>query len=149
MVTNAAALVGTRAGAFGMKYSKTALQWIKRNWQELSINGGILGGGAVIGTLHSDSDLENDINGMFAEDLSADEKSYAVQVLKDTADDLKSGDIFVPFSKRENAYITPTHLVIDLHTGRQWMTNNYISPNYVKALRRNTVSRRSTYRRKR
>jgi len=149
MVTQQAVLVGTRAGAFGMKYSKVALQWIKRNWKEISINGGILGGGYAVGLIIDDDDLGNDIDGQFAETLSQDEKDYAVQVVKDTADDLKNGDIFVPFSKRDNEFITPTHLVMDLVTGRSWMTNNYISPNYVKALKRNTVSRNRMYRRRR
>lgn len=141
--------IGTRAGAFGLKYSKTGLRFLKKHWRGITGSASASAGALWIESEMTDDDIKAQAQGFHAESLSDDEKDYVVQVIKDTADDVQSGEIFVPFSKRENEHINPTHLVMDLVTGRTWMTNNYISPNYVKAIRRNSVSRGSTYRRKR
>lgn len=148
MTTNAIVHV-PRAGAFAMKYLSPALKIVKKNWKGIMGQAGVAGGSAYIGTTFTDDELGTMIEGEIGHELSDDEKDYAVQTLKDTADDVNSDDIFTPYSQRLNEYIEPTHLVIDLQTKRSWFTNNYISPNYVRAIKNNTVSRSATYKRKR
>ena len=142
-------MVGTRVGAYGMKYMRTAFKIVKRNWKGITGQAGVLGGALYLESIMDDDDMESYVQGFHPETLTADEKAFAVQSLKDTADDFKSGEIWVPFSKRLNEFIEPTHIVTDIITGRSWGTNNYISPAYVKAIQRNTVSRSRTYRKKR
>ena len=148
MVTNSLVAV-QRTGAFALKYLNPSLKVLKKNWKGVLGNAGIAGGSAYIGSTFTDDELGTMLEGEIGHQLSDDEKAYAVQTLKDAADDVNSDEIFTPFSKRLNEYIEPTHMVIDLHTKNAWFTNNYISPNYVKAIRRNSVSRRALYRRKR
>ena len=152
MVTTAS-IYATRAGAFGMKYTRTALKWIKQNWKgvtgDTAVTGAAIGGSLWIENELTDSEAKSSIQALHAEDLSDDEQDYALAVLKDTADDIKAGDIFVPFSERMNEYINPTHLIMHLQSARTWVTNNYISPAYVKAIKRNTVNIRSTFKKKR
>ena len=148
MVTNSLVAV-QRTGAFALKYLNPSLKVLKKNWKGIMGQAGIAGGSAYLGSTFTDDELATMLEGEIGHQLSDDEKDYAVQTLKDLADDSNSDDVFTPFSKRLNDYIEPTLLVIDLHTKRAWYTNNYISPNYVKAIRRNTVSRSRTYRRKR
>ena len=149
MVTGNAITLGTRAGAFGMKFTKSSLRFLKKHWKGITGSAGTSAGVLWVESELTDDDIKAQIQGFHAEELSDDEKDYAVQSAKDTVQDIESGEIFVPFSRRENDYINPTHIVTDLVTGRSWMTNNYISPSYVKALRRNTVSRNRLYRRRR
>jgi hypothetical protein len=148
MVTNSLVTV-QRSGAFALKYLNPALKVLKKNWKGVMGQAGIAGGSAYLGSTFTDDELGTLLEGEIGHQLSADEKAYAVQTLKDAADDTNSDEIFTPFSKRLNEYIEPTHLVIDLHSKKSWYTNNYVSPNYVKAIKRNTVSRSSSYRRKR
>jgi hypothetical protein len=147
MVTNALVHV-SRNRAFAMKFLAPALKIIQKNWK------GVTGHGATVaGALWLESQFDDDEQGSLVQremghELTDDEKDYAVQTLKDLADDVASDEIFTPSSKRLNEYITPSHMVVDLQSGKSWFTNNYISPNYVKAIKRNTVSTKSTYRRK-
>ena len=148
MVTNSLVAV-QRTGAFAMKYLSPSLRVLKKNWKGIMGQAGIAGGSAYLGSTFTDDELATILEGEIGHQLSDDEKDYAVQTLKDLAEDSNSDEIFTPFSKRLNEFIEPTHLVLDLHTKRSWYTNNYISPNYVRAIRQNTVSNSSTYRKKR
>ena len=148
MVTNSLVAV-QRTGAFAMKYLSPSLKVLKKNWKGVMGNAGIAGGSAYLTSTFTDDELGTVLEGEIGHEMSDDEKAYAVQTLKDAADDVNSDDIFTPFSQRLNEYIEPTHLIIDLHTKRNWFTNNYISSNYVKAIKRNTVSKSRMYRNKR
>lgn len=149
MTTNALVHVA-RNRAFGMKFIAPALKLIKKNWNGVMGHAGTIGGALFIESMFDDDrDLGPLIEKEIGHELTDDEKEYAIQTLKDMADDVSSDDIFTPYSKRLNEYVQPTHMVIDLQSQKSWFTNNYISPNYVKAIKRNTVSRGSTFRRKR
>lgn len=147
MVTNALVAVSSTT-AFALKFLSPALKIAKKNWKGILGQAGVAGGASYLTSTFTDDELGTMIEGEIGHTLSADEKAYAVQTLKDTADDVNSDDIFTPFSKRLNEYIEPSHMVIDLHTKKAWFTNNYISPNYVKAIKNNSVSRNRMYRRK-
>jgi len=148
MTTNALVHVA-RNRAFFLKYVNPAINIVRNNWKGIMGHGSAVGGALYLESVFSDDDLGDIAEQQMGHQLSDDEKDYAVQTIKDAADDFMSDDVFTPFSKRLNEYIVPTHTIIDMQTGKTWVTNNYISPNYVKAIRRNTVSRGSTYRRKR
>lgn len=148
MTTNALVHVA-RNRAFFLKYAQPAITLVRNNWSGIMGHGASVGGALFLESKFSDSDLGKQAEREIGHELTDDEKDYAVQTMKDAADDFQSDDVFTPFSKRLNEYIVPTHTVIDMQNGKTWVTNNYISPNYVKAIRRNTVSRGSTYRRKR
>ena len=148
MTTNALVHVA-RNRAFGMKYLSPALKIIKNNWNGVVGHTGSVAGALWIESQFDDGDLGPMIEREIGHELTDDEKEYAIQTLKDTADDVNSDDIFTPYSRRLNEYIVPTHLVLDLHLQKPWFTNNYISPNYVRALKRAMVSRSAIYRRKR
>ena len=147
MVTNALVQV-SRNRAFAMKFLAPALKVVQKNWKGVTGHGATVGGALFLESILDDDDQGKLMEREIGHELTDDEKAYAVQTLKDLADDVSSDEIFTPFSKRLNEYITPTHMVVDLQSGNTWFTNNYISPNYVKAIRRNTVSSKSTYKRK-
>ena len=147
MTTNALVHI-SRNRAFGLKYINPALKIIKKNWSGVMGHAGSVAGALWIESQFDDGDLGPMIEREIGHELTDDEKDYAIQTLKDIADDVNTDDIFTPYSQRLNEYINPTHLIIDMHQQRAWFTNNYISPNYVKSLKRNRVSRSRLYRRK-
>ena len=149
MTTNALVHV-TRNRAFGLKFLNPALKIIKKNWS------GVMGhAGSVAGALWIESQFDDDtdlgpmVEREIGHELTDDEKEYAIQTLKDVADDVNTDDIFTPYSKRLNEYIQPTHLIIDMHQQRAWFTNNYNSNNYIKSIKQNRVPRSWTYKKKR
>ena len=148
MTTNALVHVG-RNRAFALKYLVPAINLVKRNWKGIMGQAGTAGGALYIESVLDDDETKAQIEQQIGHELTDDEAEYGLQTYKDFADDVLSDDVFTPFSKRLNEFIEPTHFVIDIHSQKAWFTNNYISPNYVKAMKRNTVSRSSNYRRKR
>lgn len=148
MTTNALVHVA-RNRAFALKYLMPALNLVKRNYKGIMGQAGTAGGALYVESILDDDDTGSLIEQQVGHEMTDDEKAYALQTYKDLADDVLSDDVFTPFSKRLNEYIEPTHLVIDIHAKKAWFTNNYTSPNYVRSIKRNTVSRSSSYRRKR
>ncbi len=148
MTTNALVHV-TRNRAFALKFLNPALKLLQKNWN------GILGHtGSVAGALWIESQFDDDedlgpqVEQAIGHQLDDDEKAYAIQVYKDLADDIISDDIFTPYSKRLNEYIKPTHLIIDMHQGKAWVTNSYNSNNYVNSIKKSRVPRSWTYKKK-
>tara|TARA_Y100001936_G_scaffold251054_1_gene305664 strand:- start:949 stop:1401 length:453 start_codon:yes stop_codon:yes gene_type:complete len=149
MTTNALVHV-TRNRAFALKYLTPALNFVQKNWKGIMGHSGSVAGALWIeSAFDDDNDLAPIVEQAIGHELTDDEKEYAIQTYKDLADDIISDDIFTPFSKRLNEFIQPTHLIIDMHTRKAWVTNNYNSNNYVKSIKRNRVPRSWMYRKKR
>lgn len=126
----------------GKRYWDPAWKHIRSHWAKYA------SGAFAVDAVVDATDMITDIKNMDSK-ITGDDAELIRSEIGGILDDLSDNDDMLIPEKIQLGLETPNYYVANLQTGKSWLMNKYISGSYVSAIKRNTVPRRTQYRRKR